>query len=203
MQESISNITRICNRVAMAAVVTVGSSCTTTTTPRGPSSRDSRVVEFYSNHLKERATVSGSNDPDLDMICRDRRDGTEKDIDPKLYNKLVKIQGKLEGQGYSDLTFNIVSCYRSPQTNAFLRVTRGGQAENSQHIEGKAIDIQITGTYGGQRITVPINDVWEAACEVREEDGYGGLGFYAGNKFVHVDTRANESTWGSVCPEAA
>lgn len=205
MQEPVNNLSRICNRMAVAAVVTFGStSCTTTKNPRGPSSSEgARVVKLYSNHLRESATVSGDDDPDLDMVCRDRRDNKVKDIDPKLYRRLVNIQAELNERGYEDLQFNIVSCFRSPETNEFLRQTRGGQAKKSTHIEGKAIDIQVTATYGGQRITVPLNDVWESACEVRNEDGYGGLGYYAANQFIHSDVREGIITWNKECPEAA
>ena len=40
---------------------------------------------------------------------------------------------------------NVVSAYRSPATNEMLRRTRGGQAEKSQHMVGKALDFYIPG----------------------------------------------------------
>ena len=79
---------------------------------------------------------------------------------------------------------NIVSSYRTPQTNANLRKTSMGVAENSQHMRGKAMDIYIPG--------VPLAKLREAAMRYQ----VGGVGYYptSGSPFVHVDT-GNVRAW--------
>jgi uncharacterized protein YcbK (DUF882 family) len=49
-------------------------------------------------------------------------------------------------------------------------------AEHSLHMDGKAIDIRLTG--------VPTKKVRDLALSLRR----GGVGFYASSDFVHVDT---------------
>jgi hypothetical protein len=38
----------------------------------------------------------------------------------------------------------VISCYRSPVTNAILRSASGGVARGSLHVEGRAIDVRLT-----------------------------------------------------------
>ena len=63
-------------------------------------------------------------------------------------------------------------------TNEMLRKTRGGQASQSQHITGKAVDIAFP--------DVPVKQMRYSAM-IRER---GGVGYYptSGIPFVHVDT---------------
>lgn len=71
---------------------------------------------------------------------------------------------------------NIVSGYRSPQTNAMLRRTTEGVARNSLHMSGQAIDIRIPG--------VSLTSVRDTVTDLKS----GGVGYYAKSNFVHVDT---------------
>ena len=73
---------------------------------------------------------------------------------------------------------NIICGYRSAGTNEMLRRTVGGQAKQSQHITGKAIDITFP--------DVPLKRMRYSAL-IRER---GGVGYYptSGIPFVHVDT---------------
>lgn len=194
-------LSKTCRHFGAAVIIGAGvSGCTTT--PKGsstPRSANAINLKLFSNHLGESATITSLDDPDVDRICRDRIDGTVKSIDPNLVGKLVRIEGKLEEKGYQSPTFRIVSCFRSERTNEILREAGGGQARNSTHTKGEAMDIQVTARYGGRTVTVPVQDVWDAACEVRKEDGYGGLGRYNADGFVHVDSRSNISTWGGEC----
>jgi uncharacterized protein YcbK (DUF882 family) len=70
----------------------------------------------------------------------------------------------------------VVSGYRTPQTNRMLRRTMSGVALHSYHTKGQAIDLRIPG--------VPLDDLWAMAVDI----GKGGVGFYPDSNFVHVDT---------------
>ncbi len=79
---------------------------------------------------------------------------------------------------------NIICGYRSAATNEMLRETVGGQAKQSQHITGKAIDITFP--------DIPLKKMRYSAL-IRER---GGVGYYptSGVPFVHVDT-GNVRMW--------
>jgi len=72
--------------------------------------------------------------------------------------------------------FEIISGYRSPQTNKALNKKSRGVAKNSYHMQGKAIDLRLPG--------VPLRAVRKAALELR----MGGVGYYAKSDFVHIDS---------------
>ena len=72
--------------------------------------------------------------------------------------------------------YEVISAYRSPETNDSLRRNRKGVAKKSQHLEGKAIDVRLPGTD-----TSRLRDI---ALELR----LGGVGYYEQSDFVHVDT---------------
>ncbi|MFZ2298569.1 MAG: DUF882 domain-containing protein, partial [Aquabacterium sp.] len=64
-----------------------------------------------------------------------------------------------------------------PTTNESLRTTRsGGVARRSLHMDGKAIDIRLPG--------VPLSELRDVALSLRA----GGVGYYPGEQFLHVDT---------------
>jgi uncharacterized protein YcbK (DUF882 family) len=79
-------------------------------------------------------------------------------------------------------TFEIISGYRSPRTNAMLRDRSNGVAKNSLHTQGRAIDVRLSG-----RDTRRLRD---AAVALR----HGGVGYYARSDFVHLDT-GRVRTW--------
>jgi uncharacterized protein YcbK (DUF882 family) len=72
-------------------------------------------------------------------------------------------------------TFHVISGYRSPVTNARLRVRNKGIAKYSLHMHGKAIDIRL-----------PDDDLLELRRAARAL-GVGGVGYYPRAGFVHVD----------------
>jgi uncharacterized protein YcbK (DUF882 family) len=70
----------------------------------------------------------------------------------------------------------VISGYRSPTTNAHLKATRGGGvATRSLHMQGQAVDVRLPG--------VPLADLRDAAWSLQR----GGVGYYPGSQFVHVD----------------
>lgn len=108
---------------------------------------------------------------EINYVLRDFRTNEIKPIDPKLMDILYDIQTVTD----SSETFQIISGYRSPQTNAALRQQSHSVAQNSYHILGRAIDISLPG-----RSTSQLRD---AAKFLKR----GGVGYYPG-QFVHVDT---------------
>ena len=84
----------------------------------------------------------------------------------------------------TDKPVHIISGYRSPETNELLRRTGGGGvAKHSLHMDGIAIDIRIPGR--------DLASVRDAALSLQR----GGVGFYAKEGFVHVDT-GRVRRWG-------
>ncbi len=112
-------------------------------------------------------------------LLRDFRNDKQKKIDPELLDRLVILQRKLGSKG----RFEIISAYRSPQTNKMLRRRSSGVAKNSFHLQGKAIDIRLT--------DVDLYTLRSAAVEL----GGGGVGIYNGADFLHLDT-GPERSWG-------
>jgi len=108
----------------------------------------------------------------VDDFLRDFRNGEEHAIDPELLDVLYEIK-TLTG---SHAPFQVISAYRSPTTNEMLRDRSKGVAKNSMHLHGKAIDVRLT--------DVPLSRLRDVALELER----GGVGFYPGSDFVHVDT---------------
>jgi hypothetical protein len=93
-------------------------------------------------------------------------------IDPTLLDFMTDVLAKT-GAGEATL----LSGYRSPETNAKLAKTQFGVAEKSHHIEGRAIDFFIAQRLGD-------------AAEIARRMGRGGVGWYPGSRFIHLDTGA-------------
>lgn len=114
-------------------------------------------------------------------VLRDWRTGDEHFMDPKLFDALHAIQGKLE----TAQPYQIISGYRSPKTNAMLHSRSSGVASNSQHTQGKASDVRVAG--------VDLKHLHAAALSV----GAGGVGYYPVSNFVHVDVARVRQWTGS------
>lgn len=108
----------------------------------------------------------------INWLLRDFRNGETRPIDPELLDRLHTLAEVTGTRG----PYEVISGYRSPETNAALRRHRGGVASHSLHLEGRAIDIRLP--------DVPLPDLRDAALSLRA----GGVGYYADSRFVHVDT---------------
>ena len=102
--------------------------------------------------------------------CKDGSDGIKVDTD------LVELLQKIRTHFGKPLTIN--SGYRTKTYN-----TKVGGAPASKHLYGKAADIRVSGTE-------PL-----AVAKYAEEIGALGIGWYKGQAFTHVDTRANKVYW--------
>jgi uncharacterized protein YcbK (DUF882 family) len=115
----------------------------------------------------------------LNRFLRDHYSGDVGTIDPQVFDLLHRVQREFGG----GRAFEVISGYRCPATNNQLRETRGGGvAKHSLHMEGRAIDVRLPG--------VPLADLRDAAKSLRA----GGVGFYPGQQFVHLDT-GRVRTW--------
>ncbi|KAA0180836.1 DUF882 domain-containing protein [Cupriavidus cauae] len=116
----------------------------------------------------------------LNRFLRDHYSGDVGTIDPELFGVLYQLRTVLG----SDNPFQVISGYRSPNTNSRLRKTRGGGvAKHSLHMDGKAIDIRLPG--------VALDDLRDAAVSLQA----GGVGFYRSENFIHIDT-GRVRRWG-------
>ncbi|MEO1702713.1 MAG: DUF882 domain-containing protein [Pseudomonadota bacterium] len=149
---------------------------------------ETRTLKLYFTHTKERAEItfkkngryvkSGLNK--LNRFLRDHRRNEPTKMDPKLFDLIWEAYRKSGSREY----IHVVSAYRSPQTNAMLRRTRGGQATKSQHMLGKAMDFYIPG--------VSAKKLREIGFKLQG----GGVGYYprSGTPYVHFDT-ASVRAW--------
>ena len=108
----------------------------------------------------------------LDEYLKDWRTGDVLHYDPRLFDLLHDIESKL---GHLDDEVDVVSGYRSPWSNEFLRRCGHHVARHSLHTQAMAVDIRISG--------VSTSNLRDAALALHR----GGVGYYADSAFVHVD----------------
>jgi uncharacterized protein YcbK (DUF882 family) len=140
-----------------------------------------RRLSLVNTHTHETIDLcyarGGAYDPtalaSLDHFLRDHYSGEVGHIDPGLHDLLHRLHQTV---GSSE-PYQVISGYRAPGTNAHLKATRGGGvATRSLHMTGQAIDIRLPGT--------ALSGLRDAALSI----GGGGVGYYPGSQFVHVDT---------------
>lgn len=138
-----------------------------------------RSISFYHTHTSERLSLvyfeRGEYVPEalasINNLLRDFRTGDTTDIDARLFDTLHALNLAC-GAG----TFEVISAFRSPHTNAMLRSRSNGVAKNSLHTQGRAIDVRLAGC--------DTRKLRDAAIAL----GAGGVGYYAASDFVHLDT---------------
>jgi uncharacterized protein YcbK (DUF882 family) len=114
----------------------------------------------------------------INSFLRDYQTGRTHPIDPKLLDILWTIQGEMGSKG----AYEVISGFRSPQTNRQLRRSSTGVAGHSLHMKGKAIDIRFPG--------IDTDQIHQCAVEMK----CGGVGYYEKSDFVHLDT-GTYRTW--------
>lgn len=145
---------------------------------------ETRTISLYQVHTKESLKVTYMKDgkyipsaiKKINYILRDWRRNEVITIDPKTINLIWELHADLG----SRRPIHIVSGYRSPKTNAFLKKVGRNVARKSQHMVGKAIDIYFP--------DVPTEKMRNSAL-VRK---IGGVGYYRSGGgptgFLHVDS---------------
>ena len=116
---------------------------------------------------------------DINRVLRDHRTDEIMSMDVQLLDNLTNLQQTLG----IDQTFDVISGYRSPQSNAALRSKSHGVAKKSYHMLGQAVDIRIA--------NITLAEIHSAAVSLKA----GGVGKYSRSGFLHIDTGAVRS-WG-------
>ncbi len=144
-----------------------------------------KKISFLHTHTEERFDLCfigracpPAEKKKLYTFLRDFRTGDVRPIDFRLMTMLLKIQEETGSKG----VFEVISGYRSPQTNEALRGKSKGVAKKSLHLQGKAIDVRLS--------DVPTRKLRDAAISLKA----GGVGYYAKSNFVHIDT-GRVRTW--------
>lgn len=138
-----------------------------------------RELAFYNLHTGESLKTPYWSDgdylpealTDINHILRDYRNDQVLPIAPRLLDLLHGLRGTLD----TTQPFQIISGYRSPETNTVLAAKSDGVAKGSLHMQGKAIDLHVEG--------IPLDDLHRAALALQG----GGVGYYPKSNFVHVD----------------
>ena len=145
-----------------------------------PVSSRSRELSFYHTHTGKDLSIlyhDGESHQtnalqEINQFLSDFRTGEIHPIDPRLLDALYLLQQKTGVEN----SFEIISAYRSPKTNAKLRNKSNGVAKRSLHMQGKAIDIRLRG-----HNTKTLRDL---AIDMK----LGGVGYYRRSDFIHLDT---------------
>ena len=145
---------------------------------------ETRTLSFHHTHSGEDLTVTFKRDgrfddealKQLNHFLRDWRSQEQTTMDPHLFDIIWEVYRDVDGKK----PIQIISAYRSPETNAMLRhrSAHSGVARFSQHMLGHAMDFYIP--------DVPLEQIRYAGLRVQR----GGVGFYptSGSPFVHLDT---------------
>ncbi|MGJ0510444.1 MAG: DUF882 domain-containing protein [Methylocystis sp.] len=150
---------------------------------------DTRTIYLHHAHTGEdiAATylVNGQYDSrvleQLNWFLRDWRRDEPTNMDPRLFDVVWEAY---RNAGAGNQVINVVSAYRSPETNAMLRARSRAVAKYSQHMLGKAMDTTMPG--------MPMSQVREIGMRMQR----GGVGYYpnANTPFVHLDV-GNVRAW--------
>jgi uncharacterized protein YcbK (DUF882 family) len=143
---------------------------------------DTRTISLSNSRTNESGSftymVNGSYDysvlEKLNWFCRDWRLDEPTKMDPKLFD----IVWEVYRESGSAQPVDVLSGYRSPQTNAMLRMRSRQVAEHSQHMLGKAMDAHF--------IDVPTSRIRDIGMRMQG----GGVGFYptGSTPWVHLDS---------------
>jgi uncharacterized protein YcbK (DUF882 family) len=140
-----------------------------------PKSGEKISLTYYKNGKYDKAAMKAIN-----RLFRDRRADEIGDIDPELIDFMVDIRSRLYLP--PTVVFEILSGYRSAETNAKLAQTNNKVASESLHIHGWAVDFRIASVNGS------------AIAEIAKTMQRGGVSFYPDSNHVHVDL-GNIRTW--------
>lgn len=137
------------------------------------------ILNLYNLHLHERLALqyrktNGRIDKkalsEISHLLRCRQTDEVHEISPTLVELVDKIQDHFGGN-----EIHVISGYRSPELNENLRKHGHKVAKHSLHTQGLAMDIRIPG--------IATQELRNYALSLKR----GGVGFYPGNGFVHVD----------------
>ena len=147
-----------------------------------------RRIRFVNSRLQEKLDavywIDGDYVPEalqeISSILRDWRAELIKPYHESALDVLTAAHQKLG----ADEPFEIVSGYRSPQTNAMMRRQSSGVARNSYHTRAMAVDVTLKSR--------SVRQIAGAAESLKA----GGVGRYSRSDFVHMDC-GPVRTWGA------
>jgi uncharacterized protein YcbK (DUF882 family) len=139
-----------------------------------------RTLSFHNVHTDEELRIRCCPQKEYDRetrvrfsnLLRDHHADEVREMDPGLIDLLFAMALFTGSDGH----FKVLSGYRSPETNSWLRRSTRGVAEHSLHIEGKAVDIRME--------DVSTRTIRNAGLAL----AMGGVGYYPRSNFVHLDT---------------
>lgn len=167
-------------KIASGAALTAAAPSVLASTTLQKPQKGERILRFQNIHTGEKISTTywadGRYIPEelasLDHVLRDHRSREVAAMDRNLYDLLYVLQQQLG----NDSTYQVISGYRSPASNARLRKAGSGVAKRSLHMRGKAVDIRLPG--------VELKHLRQVALNLRA----GGVGYYPRSNFIHVDT---------------
>jgi len=109
---------------------------------------------------------------EINFLLRDHRTDQVCDFDPTVLDQVFAISRKLK----TAKPFEVLSAYRTEETNQKLRKSSRRVAKHSLHIEGRALDLRLPG--------MPSKQLRSAALSLHQ----GGVGYYPKRGFVHIDS---------------
>jgi uncharacterized protein YcbK (DUF882 family) len=139
-----------------------------------------RTLNFHNVNTDEELVIRCRPEQDYDRetrqrfssLLRDHHADEVREMDPGLIDVFFALSALTGTTG----TFKVLSGYRSPETNSWLRRFSHGVAEHSMHIEGKAVDIRMD--------ELSTHEIHQAGLAL----AMGGVGYYPRSDFVHLDT---------------
>ena len=140
-----------------------------TSVPRRLKLRNANTGETFEGPYRDEAGPIPNAISDLAVFLRDFHVNKVGPIDIGAVDFLAAV---MDAVGESSAL--VLSGYRTPETNAWLRATRFGVAEHSQHMYGRAIDVSLD----------RLEDARAAARRMER----GGVGWYPRSHFIHLDT---------------
>ena len=167
-------------RLTLAVLMAIAVLLPPTTVPVSAETGD-RTLYLYHTHTRETARITFKHNgvydqkglAQLNYFLRDFRTNEVTTMAPQLFDLVWEVYQKVG----ATQPINIVSAYRSPETNALLHAASSGVAVHSQHMLGHAMDYFIPG--------IPLTRLRQVGMQQQ----VGGVGFYptSGSPFVHMD----------------
>jgi uncharacterized protein YcbK (DUF882 family) len=160
-------------------LATLASAAATPAFAAVPRIKGIRALAFHNLHTDEKLRTTywqnGKYDRSacakIDHILRDHYSGDVYPMDVRLMDLLHDVQNKTGHEG----VIEVISGYRSPQTNMILARNTDGVAKHSYHTKGMAIDVRMQG--------VALPKLYHTTLTMRR----GGVGYYPDSEFVHID----------------
>lgn len=113
-------------------------------------------------------------------------------INEELLRSFFKLLEKLQSLNYNSSGIVITSAFRSS-----IRNDRVGGAPQSQHLKGKAFDLQIGDINNDGKANQVDKKIVYDILDQEIIKYKGGLGFYPGTMIIHMDVRGKRARWNN------